>query len=354
VSMRTVTEGKKRGVKEDGRLGLSLPPFSDFAGGGKVVFRDSRVQALISKLMGGGSRTLHPVFDLKHGLKYPDVEEIVGGPPSDREFLAGLYEAGILKGELYDIVLYCPACGSADVSTRYCCPFCKSFNIRRSALIEHVKCGYMDVEEKFFSGKRLVCPKCRRELTRPDVDYRRAGVWCTCNSCGKSFDIPVPHHFCRQCQHVFTFEDAVFKEAYIYSLNEEAAKHLSLNWLVLAPMRSLLESRGFKVESPGFLVGRSGVKHMFDIVAHGKGTAGNIIAINVSASAKNETVPEQPIIEIFAKTFDSRVDKAFLIAIPKVSESGRKLASLYKVNVIEAENPDEAVAKLGEHLPGFS
>jgi len=300
--------------------------------------------------MGGKLQVIRPLFDLKRGIVYPDVEEIVGGPPGDEEFLATLYNAGLLKRELYDKVISCPDCGSPNVSIHYSCPYCKSFDIRKSSLIEHAKCGYIDVEEKFQRGNKLICPKCNVELKDLDVDYRKAGVWCTCNKCDKSFDIPVPHHFCRECRHVFTFEEAVYKEAYAYSLNEEAVKHVALDWTVLAPIRSLMEERGFKVETPGFIDGKSGVRHMFDIVAHGKGTERNIIVINVSASQNKKPVSDQPIIEMFAKTFDSTVDKAFLIVIPKIGENGRKLANLYKIDVVEARNPEEALTKLKEYL----
>jgi len=319
--------------------------------GWKDFYGDQRVQALLNKFMSGKLQVIRPAFDLKRGIVYPDVEEIVGGPPEDEEFLAKLFNAGLLNRELYDKVLYCPSCGSANVSIHYSCPFCKSFNIKRSSLIEHVKCGYIDVEEKFSVGSKLICPKCRVELKDLDVDYRKAGVWCTCNKCGKSFDIPVPYHFCRECSHVFTFEEAVFKEAYAYSLNEDAVGYVASNWKVLSPIRTLMEERGYIVETPGFVDGKSGLRHMFDMVAHGKGTARNIIAINISASPDKKPVPDQPIIEMFAKTFDSAVDKAFLIAIPKISESGRKLANLYKIHVIEVKTPREAVEKLKAYLP---
>lgn len=314
------------------------------------VFKDLRVQALLSKFMSEKLQVIRPVFDLKRGLTYPDVEEIAGGPPEDGEFLAMLYDAGVLYRELYDKVLYCPSCGSANVSIHYSCPYCKSFDIKKSSLIEHVKCGYIDVEEKFRVGNKLVCPKCNKELSKPNVDHRKAGVWCTCNNCGKSFDTPVPNHFCRECNHVFDFEEAVFKEAYAYRLNEEVVEHAALDWTTLPLIRSLMEKKGFRTETPGFLEGKSGVKHRFDIVAYSKGTRKNIIVINVSASKAKEPVPDQPIIEMFAKIFDSPVDKAFLIAIPKISENGRKLANLYKINVVEAKNPEEAVTKLDKHL----
>jgi predicted RNA methylase len=129
----------------------------------------------------------------------------------------------------------------------------------------------MDIEEKFVSGDGLICPKCKSQLTVEDVDYRRAGLWCTCNKCGRSFDIPVPTHFCRNCQTNFTFENAKIREAYKYRLNEDVVKTAASEWAILAPIRKLLVDKGFKVETPGFMEGRSGVKHMFDIIAYNNG-----------------------------------------------------------------------------------
>jgi transcription elongation factor Elf1 len=323
-------------------------------GGGvdrNAAFKDERVQALISSFLSGNLRVINPIFDLRHGFRYPIVEEIVGGPPKDRKFLDELYEAGVLRRELYDRIIYCPSCGSPNVSTLYCCPYCRSIDIRRSSLVEHVECGYIDTEEKFNAKGKLICPKCHKELIEPEIDYREAGVWCTCNKCGKSFDIPVPTHFCRECGERFPFEKALIEDAYAYSLNEEVVKSASLEWTVLAPIRSFMEERGFEVESPGFINGRSGVKHMFNIVAHGRGTKRKVIVVNVSISGSNQPVPSQSIIEMFAKTYDSAIDRAFFIAIPRTDPNGRKLAKLYKISLIEAKNPDEAIEKLKQHLP---
>ena len=326
-----------------------------FVGGGlglEDIFRDRRVQALVSSFLSGHLHVIRPVFDLKYGFRYPDVEKIIGESPSGcEEFLARLCEAEILNRELYDTIIYCPKCLSPNVSIHYSCPYCKSFKIKRESLIEHVKCGYMDVEEKFLNGGKLVCPKCNGKMLKPDVDYRKAGVWCTCKECGKSFDLPEPRHFCRECHHVFAFDEAVFKEAYAYNLNEEATKQVALDWTVLSPIKSFMEEIGFKAESPGFLNGRSGVKHMFDIVAQARGAEKNTVVINASVSTAEEPVPDRHIIEMFAKVYDSAVEKAFFIAIPKMSGNGRKLADLYGIKLIEAKKPDEALEKLKAYLP---
>jgi hypothetical protein len=49
---------------------------------------------------------------------------------------------------------------------------------------------------------------------------------------------------------------------------------------------------------------------------------------------------------MFAKIFDATPDKACLVAIPKMSENGRKLASLYKIQLIEGKNQNSAIEAL--------
>jgi hypothetical protein len=61
-------------------------------------------------------------------------------------------------------------------------------------------------------------------------------------------------------------------------------------------------------------------------------------------------VSEQPVIALFAKIFDVSPERAYLIAIPKLSENGKKMAELYKIRAIEAENQEEAIASLKENL----
>jgi len=309
------------------------------------VYKDLRAQLLLSKFISGEISKLDPVYDPKYGYRYPAVEAIVGEPSSAEEFLSRLFEAGVLKRELYDKVISCPNCVSANVSIHYCCPYCNSFNVKKSSLIEHTQCGYIDTEERFRIKDKLLCPRCGRELTRLDVNYRKAGVWCTCNECGKSFDIPVPSHFCRDCHQSFMFEQALYKDAYSYSLSEDVMREATLGWIMIAPLREFLQSRGFEVESPSFLKGKSGANHRFDIVASRKGIRRDVTAIDLATST-DDMVSEQSVIAMFAKVYDVTPDRACLIAIPKMNENGKKLAVLYKIELIEAKDQNEAIKAL--------
>jgi hypothetical protein len=313
------------------------------------LYKDRNTQVLLNKFLSDEIRELEPVYDPKLGYRYPTVEKIVGDASSAEAFLNRLYTAGILERRLYDKIIYCSKCGSANISIHYCCPYCKSFDIQRSALIEHVKCGYMDVEENFRKGNKLTCPKCREELKKLDVDYRRAGMWCTCKDCGKSFDIPVAAHFCRDCHTNFIFEDAVIKDVYVYSLKAEAKGEVARGWVLIAPIREFLADNGFEVESPAFLKGKSGANHMFDIAAY-KGETTRKVAVFDLATTTENAVTEQPVIALFAKIFDVSPDSAYLIAIPTISENGKKMAELYNINIIESKNQKEAINALKDKL----
>jgi len=203
----------------------------------------------------------------------------------------------------------------------------------------------MDVEENFHRGGKLVCQKCHDELRKLDVDYRRAGIWCTCKDCRKSFDIPVAALFCRDCHGNFTFEDVQIKDVYSYSIKEEAKEEAALGWVLIAPIREFLAENGFEVEAPSFLKGKSGANHMFDVVARIGDGAKKVTVIDLATSTE-PVVSEQPVIALFAKIFDVSPDHAYLIAVPKMSENAKKMAELYNIQIIEAINEKEMIKAL--------
>ena len=309
------------------------------------VLNDRTTQILVSKFLSGEIKTLEPTYDSQIGYHYPEVEAIVGDPSLAEPFLEGLYDSGVLERKLFDKIIICPKCDSANVSFRYCCPFCKSFEIEKSSLVEHVKCGYMDLESNFCQGNKYVCPKCHEEMRILDVDYRKAGVWCSCKSCGKSFDIPISANFCRNCHANSTFEEASIEDVYSYTLKDTIRNTSSMSFFLVPAIRDLLVGQGLKVESPAFVVGKSGAKHSFDVVAQKGSGSRKTIVIDVATSTDG-VVSEQPVIALFAKVFDVTPEKAFLVAIPRLSENGRKMAELYSIRAVEAENQDEAVKAL--------
>lgn len=96
------------------------------------MYKDHKVQLLISKFVSGELDVLNPVFDPKQGVRYPIVDEVIGNGSNTEEFLQSLSKGGILKRKLYDKIIYCPFCDTANVSIHYTCPHCKSFNIKKA------------------------------------------------------------------------------------------------------------------------------------------------------------------------------------------------------------------------------
>jgi hypothetical protein len=141
----------------------------------------------------------------------------------------------------------------------------------------------------------------------------------------------------------------VIKDVYAYSLKAEAKEEAALGWVLIAPIREFFSENGFEVESPAFLKGKSGANHMFDIVAHDGETGKKVTVIDLATSAEGE-VSEQPVIALFAKIFDVSPDKAYLIAIPKMNENGKKMAELYNIQIIEAKNQKEVIKVLKDRL----
>ena len=142
------------------------------------------------------------------------------------------------------------------------------------------------------------------------------------------------------------FEDASYRSVYSYSLDEAVMKEARVQYTLVAPIKGFLEKNGFRVESPGFLKGKSGASHLFHIVASSEKWADRLITIDVVSSPTREAVSEQSIISMFAKVFDVAPNKACLIAIPKMSEDGRRLADLYKIKLIEADDQNAAIEAL--------
>ena len=87
------------------------------------LYKDRNAQAFLGKFLSGELGELEPVYDPKLGYRYPIVEAIVGDAANVEDFLNRLCEAGILERRLYDKIIYCPKCGSPNISVHYCCPY---------------------------------------------------------------------------------------------------------------------------------------------------------------------------------------------------------------------------------------
>ncbi len=141
----------------------------------------------------------------------------------------------------------------------------------------------------------------------------------------------------------------MIKDVYSYTLSNQAKQEAAGSWVLIAPIRDFLIERGFEVEGPAFLKGKSGANHMFDVIAR-KGTAKKEVTVIDLATSTESEVSEQPVIALFAKIFDVSPSHAYLIAMPKMNDNGKKMAELYNIRVVDARNQNEAIEALQEKL----
>jgi hypothetical protein len=308
-----------------------------------ALYQDPSVQLLLSKFVRGEIVELVPSFDLNQTVRYPEVEEIVEGDSGvAKQLVEKLWDVGIFKRKFHEKILVCPSCISVNVSNDYVCPNCNSIDIERKTLLEHTACGNIDSVDNFLVEGGLLCPKCNKELFEAGVDYQKLGAWFQCSQCGKRSDMPSPIHRCRNCGHIFTIRDTGFVNIYAYRLGSEAEEEFKRSYLVMKPIGLVLEDYQFKVEMPGQIAGRSGALHRFDAVAT-KGSS-EVVVLDVIASEKK--IDEVPVASMYAKIFDVTPTQSILVAMPGLTDKAKRLAGLYRISTIEAENSQQAADQI--------
>lgn len=312
---------------------------------------DAEVRLLVNKLLEFNAPTLTPEFDIAEGCRYRIVEDLLGKNPKDAvSFLNSLVGMGVLEQKLTDKFVQCPSCNSVHVPLTLRCPTCSNFDIDKKILYEHLKCGFIQIEDKFKSDGQLLCPKCHVEITKPGVELRSVGVWFTCAQCNKTFDEPVSVLQCRKCGAKFPPRESNLLGCYAYTLTEESRESMTKGLITIQPIKEALQEAGYSVEAPGITHGSSGAAHGFDIVATKTGAEGGKMTVVLDVVTSQVPIDEHPIISLFAKVFDVSPTKAILIAIPSLNETGKKLAAMYKLAVIEGLSVEKAISQLKELL----
>ncbi len=122
--------------------------------------------------------------------------------------------------------------------------------------------------------------------------------------------------------------------------------------IVPLPTNSLvafLRSRGFKVQTNVSLEGRSGTQHEVDLFAvkqHGEGEQHLLFGISIDDSP----LGIREIIRLYTQGYDLGSTLTILIAVPGLTEEGRRLADFYGMKVFETVNLSELMGGIGASL----
>ena len=308
------------------------------------LYENKAVQVLLSGFLGGSVKDLVPIFDAERLPRYPAVESIVDGgePTSSLNLLDELAAVGILEKKVYERFVCCPSCGRhSGVFIRFKCPSCGSIDLESKTLLEHLYCGTVHEYEDFMAEDRLICPKCKQNLSQEGVDYRPVGTFNRCKACSKQFEYAVEKFVCRNCEIEFTAKEAYFHDVYVYTLKPRLVNEVES--VVGIPLfKTALETLGFKVELLGSMVGASGVSHSFTITATKDGKS---VAIDLAESDKE--VDETPVLAFYAKFIDIKPAGGVLVAMPGLSQKARSFAASFmqtqKIRCVEGRNVSEAL-----------
>lgn len=219
---------------------------------------------------------------------------------------------------------------------------CGSQLIRRKEMVQHVKYGHSALIDA--TTEEIVrCPVCGEDMTVGE--FRVAGSWFRCDICHENFDKPEVSYGCLIDGTEFTYRDAKLVDVKAYRLSPTVEAELRKSTEVVAPVAEILRAKGYDVEVPGEVVGASGVKHKFDIVAT---SAVETIGVEVVRSAS--PVPAERVIPTIVKMLDAGLSYVILIAIPSLDTEAKSLLSTYRVKLVEGTTPAEVTNSLVKAL----
>ena len=291
---------------------------------------------------------LVPEYDQNVGFRYPQAEQFLVGPVTETLYtIRKLYEAGVLLKKYRDKAVACPSCLSPAVSVTYYCISCSSSNLEKHRAWRHVKCGFTDSEELFFQDGESRCPKCRKPVEKSDL--QEAGATFHCRTCGESFEKPTWMHHCKKCKFNFTLNEASFIDVYSYVLSEAVKQELELGEMSIIPVSNIFEKFGFEVATPGYLTGKSGATHTFDVLGRGV-LAGKETTIVLDLVFSSDCVDVAPVSTLMGKLVDTDASPGILVAIPALDQTAKNLAELYDIEVVEAETPKDAAGDVEKKL----
>ncbi len=118
-------------------------------------------------------------------------------------------------------------------------------------------------------------------------------------------------------------------------------------------LRALESSSGMSpLSSPLVVTGKSGIRHSFTIGM--KGPVSVALACDVVVSDPPVPIDETRVLSLYIKVYDVNANNVILCAVPSLTPEAERLASQYKMMVLEAPDKEQIYAKLPDVLRKLS
>jgi predicted RNA-binding Zn-ribbon protein involved in translation (DUF1610 family) len=312
----------------------------------REAYIEPETRDLLRKLLQDGDKEkLIPKFVQGQGFVYQVSNPALNDSQAkiiSKDLLENLVCLDILKRTFYESVLVCPNCESTTLTLHDRCSKCRSHNVQKTSLTEHIPCGNIDQRDKYIDNR---CPKCGEPLI--EGQYRNMGRWYICQECGERFENTESDIICRSCTKNFSIKEAKVVDIPKYSLNELRKKEIRQNVASLENIRELLINLGFSVEIPGLVMGqKSGMQHHFSLIAK-KIVDGEEKVIALDHAVSESEVSTSPLILYIYKTSEVKVDVPIFVAMPQLNETAKKIAQGHNILLIEGSADEkEVMAKI--------
>jgi len=306
------------------------------------IFSEPTTRELLRRLV-VEKRTLTPDVGDDGRVHYRIADEVLGKAHATAAWIDEMLELGILNKSAVKDMVMCPTHLRVDPMIQLECTKCKARRMRKTTLVQHLYCGYIEADTKFNKEGYLVCPNCKRPIHKAD-ELSSSGVWYECQSCLSKTSSPRFVFICRE-GHEFTTSDLSLAPVCTYGVEESVVAQLK-NTLVLAPALAVLfASLGYVVTSPARIQGLSGATHVLDVYARN----GEMdVALQIAVDSKQ--VESSAVMSLFAKSYDLKPKLSILIAIPSASGAAKQINSGYGITLVEDSDGGGAVQKVKELL----
>ncbi|MCX7732817.1 MAG: restriction endonuclease [candidate division WOR-3 bacterium] len=307
---------------------------------------DSNLLKLFELLTEKPDRSLEPVFapHTPEGISYPLVESYLKIDAQVAvQLLEDLSRLGYLERQFAERIFLCPRCNADRLKLVFFCPKCHSPEILRTRVLKHRTCGYSGPADDFLRYNRRVCPKCRDELLLLGSDYEDLGYRYRCPHCRELIRLPVERWHCSGCGQLYEKNGVRELVLYKYCVNPEQMKKIQEERIPRSRVKNLLTQEGYEVQEAVTVSGRSGARHLIDILAVKRsGPLEHQVVIGFAGGATE--IPAEEVIKLYAKAYDIGAQDIILIAGTALSPEAQQFAQHYHIRVYPPDQIDQLIA----------
>ncbi len=311
-----------------------------------------KIYALIKKINSSKEKMVAPKIDISSGtITYPLLNEI-NESEDNIEFLEKLSasSADVLEKTVYEKFLVCPQHPeSLSVNVRLYCPHCKSMNIEKLHLFEHIKCGHITEKQSFENSDEknsLKCPSCNKIISDFKKELHVPAMWYLCNHCKEKFDDVLVKLHCRNYNHDFETNQSHMINIPGFKIKSDEDE-ISIDVSAISNrLTELLQRHGFSIEENYSIKGKSGHYHHIDLF--GKTKNGKTIFIFIKKS--NNEIDNSEINSKIIQVLDTSPTIAILVGFASISEKAKAIATSYNVSIVSDHDTNQIISSTDDVL----